>query len=61
LTSMASGILVLTYGTYIWQYFWKAPGNKIVGLLMMAGGIAFISSLVFLAILFGILNIDIHL
>ena len=44
------GTATLLYAFYIWQYFWKAPGNKVVAVLLTAALITFL-------ILFPILSI----
>ncbi len=49
---------VLIYASFIWQYFWKAPGNKVVSMLLWAALLSFIICFVAIILVFSSLNID---
>ena len=48
----------LLYGQYIWEYFWKAPGLKVVQMLLWAALISFIICFTTIAVVFASLRID---
>jgi hypothetical protein len=55
--SIGFSTAALLYASYIWQYFWNAPGNKVVSQLLWAALLSFIICyvpLVFLLIAFDI-------
>ncbi|MEI9946587.1 MAG: zinc ribbon domain-containing protein [Chitinophagaceae bacterium] len=56
--SMALGISSLVYGFFCWKYFWNAPDQKVVALLLWAGLISFVSGFILLVIIFWSLNLD---
>jgi hypothetical protein len=51
-------IAILFQGFYIWGDFWRAPGNKVVALLMFAGLTSFVIFFVAKVIIYMMLNID---
>jgi len=49
---------VLLYASYIWQYFWNAPANKVVSMLLWAALLSFVICFVAIVLVFMIFNID---
>jgi hypothetical protein len=48
----------LLYAYYVWQYFWKAPGLKVVSMLLWAALISFIICFAAIIVVFSSLDID---
>jgi hypothetical protein len=58
LLNLAMAIGSLVYGYHIWQYFWGGPGNKVLAMLLLAGGISLVAGFTVIIIVFASLNID---
>lgn len=49
---------VLVYAYYIWEYFWKGPGLKVISMLLWAALISFLIFFIVTVIVFASLDID---